>query len=286
MADNEYRVQSVHDYLKWVSTESQVSTVETDGGRIDFIHRQMYYRGQSCSKWPIIASVFRGFFRNDLSEYIILRNAYLRLYNVLSECKTNLDKLILLQHYGLRTRLIDVTFNPLIALFFACSDSDKSNSKADGVVFCGNNKTLQNRQIAEFTAEYIFNQNLQNIDVLLRAFAGKKNVSVESFRSPIFIMPPVNNQRLELQNGAFVLSPLIKITGNSIVACQDPLEDTCFFNEKKAIIPGEVKDKILRELNMLGISMSSVFHGITARINDILQEEIWRLEDINNIILE
>jgi len=39
-------------------------------------------------------------------------------------------------------------------------------------------------------------------------------------------------------------------------------------------------------LNMLGISMSSVFHGITARINDILQEEIWRLEDINNIILE
>lgn len=286
MADNEYIVQSVHDYLKWASTESQVTTVETDSGRIDFIHRQMYYRGQSCSSWPIIASVFRDSFRNDLSENNILRNAYLRLYNVLSECKTDLDKLILLQHYGLRTRLIDVTFNPLIALFFACSDTDKGNRKADGVVFCGNNKTLENRQIAEFTAEYIFKRNLQNIDVLLRAFADKKNVSVESFQSPIFIMPPVNNQRLELQNGAFVLSPLIKITGNSIVACQEQLGDTCFFNEKKAIIPGKVKDKILRELNMLGISLSSVFHGITARINDIQQEEIWRLEDINNIILE
>lgn len=286
MADNEYIVQSVHEYLEWVSTESQVTTVETDKGSIDFVHRQMYYRGQSCSKWPIIASVFRDFFRNDISEHNILRNAYLRLYNVLSECKTDLDKLILLQHYGLRTRLIDVTFNPLIALFFACSDTDKSNGKTDGVVFCGNNKTLQNRQIAELTAEYIFNHNLQNIDDLLRLFAGKKNVSVESFQSPIFIMPPVNNQRLELQNGAFVLSPLIKITGNRIVACQESLEDTCFFNKKKAIVPSEVKDKILRELNKLGITMSSVFHGITAKIDDILQEEIWKLKDNNNIILE
>lgn len=286
MADNEYIVHSVHEYLKWVSTESQVTTVETDSVNIDFVHRQMYYRGQSCSEWPIIASVFRDFFRNDISEYTILRNAYLRLYNVLSECKTDLDKLILLQHYGLRTRLIDVTFNPLIALFFACSDTDKSNGTTDGVVFCGNNKTLQNREIAELTAEYIFNHTLQNIDVFLRVFADKKNVSVESFQSPIFIMPPVNNQRLELQNGAFVLSPLIKISGNSIVACQESLEDTCFFNKKKAIVPGKEKDKILRELNMLGITMSSVFHGITAKIDDILQEEIWRLEDINNIILE
>ena len=286
MADNEYIVQSVHEYLKWVSTESQVTTVETDCGNIDFVHRQMYYRGQSCSEWPIIASVFRGLFRNELTEYNILRNANLRLYNDLSECRTDLDKLILLQHYGLRTRLIDVTFNPLIALFFACSDTDKSNGRTDGVVFCGMNKTLQNRQIAELTAEYIFNQNLQNIDALLRVFATKKNVSVKSFESPIFIMPPVNNQRLELQNGAFVLSPLIKISGNSIVACQDSLEDTCFFNKKKAIIPGEVKDKILKELNMLGITKSSVFHGITAKIDDILQEETWRLEEINNIILE
>lgn len=70
MADNEYIVRSVHEYLKWVSTESQVITVETDNGSIDFVHRQMYYRGQSCSKWPIIASVFRGLFRNELTNII------------------------------------------------------------------------------------------------------------------------------------------------------------------------------------------------------------------------
>jgi hypothetical protein len=42
---------------------------------------------------------------------------------------TTFDKLVRMQHHGLPTRLLDVTSNPLVALFFACNQSAKSDGK-------------------------------------------------------------------------------------------------------------------------------------------------------------
>ena len=50
---------------------------------------------------------------------------------------SDLELLAELQHFGSDTGLLDFTYNPLVALFFACKPSNKNNGK-DGAVYCFN----------------------------------------------------------------------------------------------------------------------------------------------------
>lgn len=87
------------------------------------------FRGYSVENWDLVPKAGRDPFkrRNDQE---IFRN-WKRRANGLIETRysSDMDLMTIAQHYGLATRLLDWSLNPLIATYFACSDKFESNGQ-------------------------------------------------------------------------------------------------------------------------------------------------------------
>lgn len=87
--------------------------------------KEAFYRGHSSkARYRLEPSAFR---KDTAGNYFYLENED-RLYRELIVSNSSdfqgdvysLDRLVRMQHYSLPTRLLDITSNPLIALYFAC----------------------------------------------------------------------------------------------------------------------------------------------------------------------
>lgn len=92
---------------------------------IDLDKYEIFYRGESKYHNETIPGVFReddGLKR----EHKEFRELELRYPAIFDSAKSTIDKLAIMQHYGLPTRLIDFTTNPLLALYMAIDSEDLS----------------------------------------------------------------------------------------------------------------------------------------------------------------
>lgn len=76
----------------------------------------------------IAGDLLPGIYRKDKPDLIrhedkIIKDAFTNCPDDFSPSDTLFEKLVKLQHYGYRTRLLDLTANALVALYFACWDS-------------------------------------------------------------------------------------------------------------------------------------------------------------------
>lgn len=116
----EKTVTSLSDYLLALD-----DIMEANG------HQRLGYRGHKKRSYKLISGAGRTSRPLNINEekaifYEFQRN-YKRFYP--KDIKNDVDLLMLAQHYGLKTRLLDWSYNPLIALYMATKNEREDDSK-------------------------------------------------------------------------------------------------------------------------------------------------------------
>ncbi|NVK82742.1 MAG: FRG domain-containing protein [Cytophagia bacterium] len=87
------------------------------------------FRGQSRENWDLVPKAGRPPFV-DRNDHEIFRNWKRRAKGLIGiNHDSDMDLLTIAQHYGLATRLLDWSLNPLVATYFACVDNFDYNGQ-------------------------------------------------------------------------------------------------------------------------------------------------------------
>ena len=95
----------------------------------------LYFRGERDHTWDLQPSVMRpsgeGEFKLRTNESEMLSELMSRRPEDFTGMSSALEQLVIAQHFGLKTRLLDVSMNPCVALFSACDDRDSAGKALD-----------------------------------------------------------------------------------------------------------------------------------------------------------
>lgn len=163
------------------------------------------------------------------------------------------------QHYGVPTRLLDFSQNPLVALYFACQ-----NLKVDGAMWIINVDSYD----CVTTIEYMEKHNIrswksdEHLNLVLNSMTPKDI-------KPIYFIPEYIDVRMNAQASRFMLWPNQRFDFEKILKPRDYMDFNTDSEQNqfgefalKLIIPKENKKKILEELDLLGINEKNLFPGL------------------------
>ncbi|MGF6178931.1 FRG domain-containing protein [Ensifer sp. 4252] len=257
------------------------------------------FRGEADARWRLMPSVMRNL-RVD-AENNIFSELMAEAPNEFADDRSMFGRLVRAQHYGLPTRLLDVSLNPLVALYFACSDEPQMEH--DGKVLILDFRKTNVRYPDSDTVSLICNlcrltdeerqelktaglnrklpdeefQKLPSAERLAHFVRMEKpyflnKMRSADFRKYFFVYPSKANKRVTAQSGAFVAAGLLSYKST---------ENIVSFQQSVINVPAPAKPDILKELDILNINSRSMFPEIEYTSRYIKRK--WENERSSNI---
>lgn len=238
---------------------------------------KIFYRGHGKSTYKLVPSVYRneGWIKN---ENIMFYELLLRCPGDFNASGSTFNALVKMQHYSLPTRLLDITANPLIALYFACEDGETQD--AEVVVFRIPKNEIKyhdsdtvsvisniSRMPKEFSIPVSKLRNTNDNPEVVRLVREiqrekpyfEKRIHLSHINSVICVKPVLDNPRIIKQDGAFLLFGMGR---NKLEPAKVPTSYLASTAELRMIIRGTEKRKILQQLELLGITRQSIYPEI------------------------
>lgn len=260
-----------------------------------------YYRGESHDYGTTAGQpgINRGGGLEGDNESELFRECERRLPDEFATCGSTFEKLVKMQHYGARTRLLDISLDPLQALFFALyiDPTDKGSRNDDAVVLV---YRIPKKQICNWHSDKVsvvanisvYNYDDLRMDVLpddINAFNASDSIHhllheiraekphfrdeiVKEHLSQVYCVHPLlANPRIRSQQGAFLL---YGINGDRHHLADLELSGI----QKIALkIPHEAKTELMQEMWLLGRTIDNIYpdwRGVSDFFNSFWKKDI------------
>lgn len=262
----------LHFFSSVSGVSSFVSSLKNQGNTL-------FFRGHANPNYVLQPSIMRtaGLRQNESELY---HELLINCPEEFEKCSTHLEKLVKMQHYGLPTRLLDITRNLLVALYFACESqpeaygelvlisakqqeikypqSDTVSILASLPVFSAQKQEeffelasdpgISNRQFNTLAARLIH-------EVRLEKPAFQPEINRADVLNSYVVYALKNNSRIVKQDGAFILCGLANEAGF--------LENFRYKQHGKTIVVLiNKKKKILERLETFSINRAALFPEI------------------------
>jgi len=281
-SDNGIIIESVGDFIH------EVKDIDNESENLGSNHI-IVFRGQRTCEWTVEPSVFRD--RYLSIEHELLQQPLLQNPNEFNYSMDAFEIMTKYQHYGMCTRLLDLTTNPLVALYFACEihgepdletpiNGGDEEETSYGVVYYKRDYMVaasdQKVKIISALAQMNLNQ-INDIKYVLDELHRKNVISdrnrekwlsaegvkefIDILQKNYLVRPVYSNNRLIRQSGMFMLASCFTVKGNDVndFIIEKSKDNFQSIFDGRFCIAEENKSAILQELDRCNINEATLF---------------------------